>query len=195
MPLNADPLPPKDEREKQDRKAGEKADEIQQMDEHRIPLEELCYRFGTSVDVGMTTEAAIKRNLEEGDNKLPEKKKTPGWIRFLIEISNWFAIMLWVGAILCVATFIIQPQGNQPNLYLGFVLIFVILLTGTITYMQTAKSEALMEGFKNMLPSASKVLRDGKITQIAAEKLVRGDVVEVISGEKVPADIRIIYSS
>lgn len=45
-----------------------------------------------------------------------------------------------------------------------------------------------------MLPSASKVLRDGKITQIAAEKLVRGDVVEVISGEKVPADIRIISS-
>lgn len=52
-----------------------------------------------------------------------------------------------------------------------------------------------MEGFKNMLPSASKVLRDGKLTQIAAEKLVRGDVVEVISGEKVPADIRIIYSN
>ena len=49
-----------------------------------------------------------------------------------------------------------------------------------------------MEGFKNMLPSASKVLRDGKITQIAAEKLVRGDVVEVVSGEKIPADIRII---
>lgn len=51
-----------------------------------------------------------------------------------------------------------------------------------------------MEGFKNMLPSASKVLRDGKLTQIAAEKLVRGDIVEVISGEKVPADIRIIQS-
>jgi len=49
-----------------------------------------------------------------------------------------------------------------------------------------------MEGFKNMLPSASKVLRDGKITQIAAEKLVRGDVVEIVSGEKIPADIRII---
>lgn len=33
-----------------------------------------------------------------------------------------------------------------------------------------------------MLPSATKVLRDGKITQIEAAKLVRGDVVEVISG-------------
>lgn len=51
-----------------------------------------------------------------------------------------------------------------------------------------------MEGFKNMLPSVSKCLRDGKITQIPAEKLVRGDIVEIISGEKVPADIRIISS-
>lgn len=83
---------------------------------------------------------AIKRNMEEGDNKLPEKKKTPGWVRFLIEISNWFSIMLWIGAILCIVTYIIQPLGNVPNLYLGFILIFVILLTGTITYMQSAKS-------------------------------------------------------
>lgn len=33
-----------------------------------------------------------------------------------------------------------------------------------------------------MLPSNTKVLRDGKLTQIAAEKLVRGDIVEIISG-------------
>jgi sodium/potassium-transporting ATPase subunit alpha len=83
---------------------------------------------------------AIKRNLEEGDNKLPEKKKTPGWIRFLKEITNWFAIMLWVGSILCIVIYILQPLGNLPNLYLAFVLIIVILLTGVITYMQGAKS-------------------------------------------------------
>jgi magnesium-transporting ATPase (P-type) len=45
-----------------------------------------------------------------------------------------------------------------------------------------------------MLPSVTKVLRDGKLTQIPAEKLVRGDIVEIISGEKIPADIRIISS-
>lgn len=48
--------------------------------------------------------------------------------------------MLWVGSILCIITYIIQPDQNLPNLYLGFILIFVILLTGTITYMQSAKS-------------------------------------------------------
>lgn len=52
--------------------------------------------------------------------------------------------MLWVGSILCIITYVIQPSGNVPNLYLGFILIFVILLTGGITFMQGAKSEALM---------------------------------------------------
>jgi len=99
-----------------------------------------------------------------------------------------------VGAILCIITYIIQPGSNLPNLVLGIVLIVVILLTGTITFMQSAKSDALMEGFKNMLPSVCKVLREGKITQMPAEKLVRGDIVEVISGEKIPADLRIIKS-
>ena len=78
---------------------------------------------------------------------------------------------------------------------LGFVLIAVILITGIITFLQSAQSEALMEGFKNMLPSVCKVLRDGKITQLPAEKLVRGDIVEVLSGEKIPADLRIIKCS
>ena len=147
------------------------------MDEHRIPLEELCYRFGVNLETGLSSEMALKRNAEEGDNKLPEKKKEPAWIRFLREITNWFAIMLWVGSILCIVIYIVQPTGNLPNLYLAFVLMFVVILTGVITFMQGAKSEALMEGFKNMLPSVTKVLRDGKITQMPAEKLVRGDIV------------------
>lgn len=50
--IDLDPLPPKDEREKQNQKAGEKANRIQSMDEHKIPLEELCYRFGTSLELG-----------------------------------------------------------------------------------------------------------------------------------------------
>ena len=87
---------------------------------------------------------ATKRNAEEGDNKLPEKKKTPAWIRFLKEITNWFAIMLWVGSILCIVIYIVQPTGNLPNLYLAFVLMFVVILTGIITFAQGAKSEALM---------------------------------------------------
>jgi sodium/potassium-transporting ATPase subunit alpha len=159
---------PKDEKDLQDRKMNDKASSIQNMDEHKIPLEELIYRFGTNLETGMRTEAALRRTEEEGENKLPEKEKTPAWIRFVKEITNWFAILLWIGSILCIITYIIQPFGNLPNLYLAFVLMIVILITGTITFTQQNQSEALMEGFKNMLPSQTKVLRDGKITMIHA---------------------------
>jgi len=59
--------------------------------------------------------------------------------------------MLWVGSILCILTYILQPS-DPSNMYLGIVLIGVILLTGYITFQQSAKSEALMESFKNFLP-------------------------------------------
>ena len=147
------------------------------MDEHKIPLEELLHRLNSNVQAGMKTEAAMRKNEEEGDNKLPEKKKVPGWIRFLKEITNWFAIMLWVGSILCIVTYIVQRSGNLPNLYLAFVLIIVILITGAITFSQQASADALMEGFKNMLPSTTTCIRDGKATIIKAEKLVRGDII------------------
>lgn len=48
--------------------------------------------------------------------------------------------MLWVGSILCIITYIVQPTGNLPNLVLGFVLIIVILITGIITFAQAASS-------------------------------------------------------
>ena len=41
------------------------------MVDHKIPMEELLKKLGSKLDTGMTTEMAIKRNLEEGDNKLP----------------------------------------------------------------------------------------------------------------------------
>lgn len=63
--------PPVNEKEADTRKKDEKAKEIQMMDEHRIDLEELCERYGTDLERGLPAETASKRNLEEGDNKLP----------------------------------------------------------------------------------------------------------------------------
>ena len=51
-----------------------------------------------------------------------------------------------------------------------------------------------MEGFKNFIPPKCKVIRDGKEDTINATKLVRGDIVIVQEGGRVPADIRIIES-
>lgn len=47
------------------------------------------------------------------------------------------------------------------KLYLGIVLIAVVLITGSMTYFQNKKSEAIMEGFTNFIPTETLVIRDG----------------------------------
>jgi len=89
----------------------------------------------------------------------PEKEH---WIiTFLKEITNIFALLLWFAAALCIAAYIIYPD-DPSNIYLGCILILIVLAIGIVTYQQNAKSEAIMEGFKNYLPQQCTVIRNGK---------------------------------
>jgi len=63
--------------------------------------------------------------------------------------------MLWVGSGLSVMSYFLEPEQGLSNIYLAIVLAAVIILTGSITYMQTAKANDLMASFKNFLPSMS----------------------------------------
>ena len=52
-----------------------------------------------------------------------------------------------------------------------------------------------MEGFKNMIPKKCKCIRDGKNTVVDAWELVPGDVVDLLDGDSVPADIRVMQAN
>ena len=101
--------------------------------------------------------------------------------------------MLWAGSALCFLAFILD-ESDPSNLYLGVVLAGVVMISGFFSYFQNAKSESVMEGFKNFIPPKCKVIRDGKEDMINATKLVRGDIVLLFEGGRVPADIRVIDS-
>jgi sodium/potassium-transporting ATPase subunit alpha-1 len=66
------------------------------------------------------------------------------------------------------------------------------MITGCFSYYQEAKSSAIMESFKNMVPQYATIIREGKSTTIPAEEVVVGDLVEIKGGDRVPADLRII---
>ena len=103
-----------------------------------------------------------------------------------------FALLLWFGAALCFVAFGIGQ--DYSNLYLGVIICAIVLITGFLTFHQTLKSQAMMEGFKNFIPDSTIVIRNGNEFTIDAAKLVVGDVVKVELGQKIPADLRIIDS-
>jgi sodium/potassium-transporting ATPase subunit alpha len=52
-----------------------------------------------------------------------------------------------------------------------------------------------MDSFKNFIPLETTVIRDGIEKSISSVKLVRGDVVKIECGKKIPADVRIVQSN
>jgi sodium/potassium-transporting ATPase subunit alpha len=136
----------------------------------------------------------VGRRLEtEGLNRLSPPKQTPEIVKYFRELTGLFSLLLWLGGGLCIALYGIQ--GDPNNLYLGIVLFLVVIITGTFSYFQNRKSSNLMESFKNMMPTMTTVIREGKSQKIDATQLVRGDLILLKGGDKVPADIRVIECS
>lgn len=75
--------------------------------------------------------------------------------------------------------FIVQ-QDNFANTYLGGILIAVAFLNAFIEFYQLQKSEAILASFLAMIPPSCRVIRDGTLTSIPAQDLVKGDVVLIV---------------
>ena len=107
-----------------------------------------------------------------------------------------FSILLWIGSLLCFSAYLAQAvyleSPPQDYLYLGMVLAAVVIISGTFSYYQEAKSSKIMDSFKKMIPPLAAVWRDGLILELEVTELVVGDIVQVKLGDKIPADLRLI---
>jgi sodium/potassium-transporting ATPase subunit alpha len=172
-------------------------DKIKDIDHHRLTWDDFCFKLkipNSTLKEGLSTEEAIKRNAEQGDNALTAKKKTPWYFKLLHELTSFFSLLLWAGSILCFVAYGLD-ESDPSNLYLGLVLAFVVLLTGIVTFFQNSKSDSIMEGFKNFIPQMCTVMRNGKEETILASKVVTGDLLIIKEGQRIPADMRVLQAN
>jgi magnesium-transporting ATPase (P-type) len=72
------------------------------------------------------------------------------------------------------------------------VILGVVIINALIGFLQEGKAERALDAIRKMLSLEASVLRDGRRQAVAAESLVPGDLVWVESGDKVPADVRLM---
>jgi len=184
---------------KKDKKKQDDLKKELELDVHKVSIAQLCQRWGTDTDSGLTKEQVQCNQKEFGPNALTPPPTTPTWIKFCKNLFGGFALLLWIGAILCFVAYTIQAVGPEDppkdNLYLGIVLAAVVIITGIFSFYQENKSSKIMESFKNLVPQETFCIRDGQKLQMKVEQLTLGDVIEVKFGDRVPADIRIIEST
>jgi len=199
QPKMDDGVVPDKQKKKSKKGRKEELDNLKQeleMEEHKLPLEELCERLKCNTTTGLTPQQARDILARDGPNELTPPKTTPEWVKFCKTLFGGFSMLLWIGAILCFVAYSIQsstyedPPGD--NLYLGVVLTAVVVVTGCFSYYQEAKSSKIMESFKSMVPQFAIVIRGNEKLNVHAEELVVGDLIEVKFGDRVPADIRVI---
>merc|ERR1711953_759970 len=167
-----------------------------EIDVHKVDVDVLCKRFKTSVENGLTDELVEAGIKEHGPNALTPPPTVPEWVKFCKCLFSGFAMLLWLGAILCFVAYSIQASAYEEppddNLYLGIVLSAVVTVTGIFSYYQEAKSAKIMESFKNLVPQYAVVRRNGEKITVKAAELTLGDIVEIKFGDRVPADLRVI---
>ncbi|OFW57645.1 MAG: ATPase [Candidatus Solincola sediminis] len=134
---------------------------------------------------GLTLQDAKKRLEEVGRNVIEKKAGVPLWRKMITNFTHFFAIMLWLAAVL---SFI----GDMPEL--GYACIAVIIINGIFTFWQEFKAEKAIESLQKILPKKARVLRAGEEMEIDAEELVPGDLVVFEAGNSISADTRLIES-
>ncbi|XP_050305558.1 sodium/potassium-transporting ATPase subunit alpha-like [Anthonomus grandis grandis] len=167
-------------------------------DHHTAALSEICRRFNTDREKGLTVEQAAAVLAKTGPNILTPSHKTPEYIKFIRTLTHGFSLLLWIGAALCFTACLIrklsQNETDTDNLILGIVLVVVVVVTGCFMYSQEHKSQKIMESFANMVPPKATVIRGGETMTVVSRDLVVGDLVDMKFGDRIPADVRIIQS-
>jgi len=150
---------------------------------HAISADEVVKRLATDGTQGLAAAEAAARLGKYGPNRLPEGRKRGPLMRFLAQFNN---ILVYV---LLGAGFI----KLMLSLWVDAAIIFaVVVLNALLGFIQEGKAEKALDSIRNMLSAEARTVRGGETRLIPAEQLVPGDVVLLESGDKIPADLRLL---
>lgn len=154
--------------------------------------------FGVSADVGLTS-AEVSRRLEiYGLNDLENHSGPSIWQLVLEQFNDTLVRILLVAAVVSfVLAWYDGDEGGEMRItaFVEPLVIFLILIVNAIVGVwQENNAEKALEALKEIQSEHAAVRRDGKlIPTLPAKELVPGDIVELRVGDKVPADMRVLY--
>ena len=156
---------------------------------HQLPLDE-AFATLRSVPGGLSLEEAAARLVEFGPNRIERLLETPIAIRFAAQFTHFFAVLLWVAALLAlIADWWMPGQGMAT---LAVAIVAVIAINGVFSFWQEYRAEETMAALQRLLPQQVRALRGGKTMVVPSEAVVPGDVIFLTAGDHVPADCRLV---
>jgi len=151
---------------------------------HHLPADEVLDLLKSDREKGLDIFDVEHRQKRFGPNVITAKKGKGPLMRFLLQFHQPLIYILMAAGII---TAFLQEWVDAG------VIFGVVMVNAIIGFMQESKAVKALEALARTMKTEATVLRSGEKQRISAEELVPGDVVLLQSGDKVPADMRLIH--
>ncbi|PFG40162.1 P-type E1-E2 ATPase [Georgenia soli] len=139
--------------------------------------------MGTPSAQGLSAEEAAQRLAADGPNVLPHPRPRSLVRRIVAQLTHFFALLLWFAATLA-------GLAGMPQLTVAIVA--VVALNATFSVIQESRAGRAAERLRALLPARVNVRRGGRPVVVDATEVVRGDVLLLAAGDRVPADGQVL---
>jgi P-type Ca2+ transporter type 2C len=153
---------------------------------HVLDTEQTVAELRTDAARGLSADEVARRQAESGPNELLPPVREPAWRMFLSQFNDF---MIWV---LMAAVAISAFEGEVLD---AIVITAILLLNGVLGFVQEYRANEAMAALERMAAPSATVIRDGVELEVPAAALVPGDIVLLESGDKVPADGRLLETA
>ncbi|MDR2907688.1 MAG: cation-translocating P-type ATPase [Bacteroidales bacterium] len=154
---------------------------------YNISAEEVARILETSLETGLSADEAKQRLEQYGANEFAKKKGKTLLARFMAQFKSFMIIVLLAAAAISGIVGYLNGEGFTD----AIIILVIVIVNAIIGTAQEAKAEKSLEALEKMSAPHCKVLRNGQVQVIESRELVPGDVVELETGDSIPADLRL----
>lgn len=153
-------------------------------DWHALSCQDAIQESKVDPATGLASTEVESRRLKFGFNQMTASVGMPAWKRFILQFNQPLVYILIAAGILSFALGETVDAG---------VILLVVLANAIIGFIQEAKAERSIEALSSLVRTETTIRRDGEKRRIPSAELVPGDIVLLQSGDRVPADLRLIH--
>jgi Ca2+-transporting ATPase len=152
---------------------------------HSQPTESVLAAQDTT-EAGLSSEEARRRLDEGGPNDVVQVSERTPWT---ILVAQFDSVLIWV---LVAAAALSVWTGHVVDAVL---IALIVVANGLFGFVQDYRAEQSLEALRELTAPTATVRRDGERVEVDATELVAGDVLELESGDVVPADGRLLEAT
>ncbi|THB61601.1 magnesium-translocating P-type ATPase [Vagococcus silagei] len=161
------------------------------LDFSKQSINDLFKKFNSTLS-GVKEDQVEDLREKYGENKISHAKQTPFIVEVLKAYFTPFTIVLLILAVISYVTDYVMVAKDERDLTGVLIIATMVFLSGTMSLIQSVKSNKSAEKLSNLVQVTATVIREDKEYEIAIEDLVCGDVINLSAGDMLPADLRLI---